>query len=265
MRFWESPRKRKRVLRWSALVLFIPIAWLAWHFSTPGDPGNANGPEIPDYVQPKRSPFTASERAAVHPVLADFIRNAVARDYGGDVSKSWDVIGPDLREGMSRQEWAKGDIPVVPYPASNHGLGDWSYVKYSYTDTVGLEVFVFPQRGSGYSAMTADAEVVKDKQGKWYVNYWLPEKFHGPPALTAAQKAAEKKAAKAAAAAAAKNPRSRRVAAPSTPNPDAARARGLWWIVPIGVLSLIILGPFVAMMVIWLRNRREQRRVMRSA
>jgi hypothetical protein len=265
MKFWESPRKRKRVLRWSALVLILPIAWLAWHFSTPGNPRNANGPEIPNYVQPTRSPFTAAEKEAVHPVLADFIRNAVARDSGGDVAKAWDVAGPDLREGLSRREWDRGDIPVVPYPASNHGLGEWSYVKYSYTDTVGLEVFVFPQPGSGYSAMTADAEVYKDKNGKWYVNYWLPEKFHGPPALTAAQKKAEQKAAKAAAAAAAKKPKGTRVAAPATPNPDAARARGLWWAVPIGIVSLIIFGPIVAMLVIWLRNKREQRRFMRSA
>jgi hypothetical protein len=264
VRFWESPRKRKRVLRWSALLLIIPIALIAWHFSTPGDPENANGPEIPDYVQPKASPFTKAEREAVHPVLADFIRNAVARDAGGDVSKAWDVAGPDLREGLSRREWDKGDIPVVPYPASNHGLGDWSYVKYSYTNSVGLEVFVFPQRGSGYSAMTADAEVVKDKQGNWYVNYWLPEKFHGPPALTAAQKKAAAKQAKAAAAAA-KKAKPTRAAAAEEPRPDAARAQGLWWLVPIGLLSAMIFGPFLVMIVIWLRNRREQRRVMRSA
>lgn len=265
MRFWDSPRRRKRVLRWSALVLIVPAAWLAWHFSSSGNPRNANGPEIPNYVQPKPSPFTAAEREAVHPVLAQFIRNAVARDAGGNVSKAWDVAGPDIREGLSRDQWDRGAIPVVPYPAANRGLGDWSYVKYSYTDTVGLEVFLFPQPGSGYSAMTADAEVFKDKKGKWYVNYWLPEKFHGPPALSAAQKKAELKAAKAAAAAAAKHPKSTRVAAPSTPNPDAARARGLWWIVPIGVLSLIIFGPLAVMLVIWLRNKREQRRFMRSA
>jgi hypothetical protein len=251
-------------MRWSALVLIVPIALIAWHFSTPGDPENANGPVIPNYVQPKRSPFTEAERAAVRPVLAQFIRNAVARDAGGDVSKAWDVAGPDLREGQSRRQWDKGDIAVVPYPAANRGLGRWSYVKYSYTNSVGLEVFVFPQPGSGWSAMTADAEVVKDKDGKWYVNYWLPEKFHGPPALSAAQLKAQKKQEKAAAAAAKKaNPT--RVAAPATPNPDTTRAKGLWWIVPIGILSLIIFGPLTVMLVIWLRNKRELRRVMRSA
>jgi hypothetical protein len=259
VRFWDSPRRRKRVLRWSALVLAVPIVFLALHFSSPGDPGNANGPVIPNYVQPKRSPFTAAEKQAVHPVLAEFIRHAVARQ---DPGKAWEVAGPDLREGSSEKDWDRGDMPVVPYPALDKGLGQWSYVKYSYTNTVGLEVFVFPKPGSGYSAMTADAEVVKDNKGKWYVNYWLPEKFHGPPALSAAQKASEKKAA----VAAAKKAKTHRVAAPAQPPlPQSTRTKGLWLLVPLGLISLIILGPLAAMIVIWLRNKREQRRFMRSA
>ena len=118
----------------------------------------------------------------MHPVLAQFVRYAVARE---DPSKAWDVAGPDLRSGLTRKEWDTGDIPVVHYPAAHKGLGSWSYVKYSYTNTVGLEVFVFPKPGSGYSAMTADAEVVKDHDGRWQVNYWMPERFHGPAAVSA--------------------------------------------------------------------------------
>ena len=83
------------------------------------------------------------------------------------------------------------------YPAAHKGLGSWSYVKYSYANTVGLEVFVFPKPGSGYSAMTADAEVVKDNDGRWQVNYWMPERFHGPAAVSATKvKAAKKTAAR---------------------------------------------------------------------
>jgi len=244
------------------VVLIVPIAWLAWHFSTPGNPRNANGPVIPNYVQPKRSPFTPAEKAAVHPVLASFIRDAVAR---GNPGKAWDVAGPDLREGFTQRQWEKGDMPVVPYPAADRGLGDWSYVKYSYTNSVGLEVFLFPRPGSGESAITADTEVVKDKQGKWYVNYWMEERSHGPPALSASQKKALQRQAKAAAAAKKARPTTRVAAPQEPPNPDSARAKGLWWIVPIGTIALIIFGPILAMLVIWLRNKREQRRVMRSA
>jgi hypothetical protein len=244
------------------VVLIVPIAWLAWHFSTPGNPRNANGPVIPNYVQPKRSPFTPAEKAAVHPVLASFIRDAVARDNPG---KAWDVAGPDLREGFTQRQWEKGDMPVVPYPAADRGLGDWSYVKYSYTNSVGLEVFLFPRPGSGESAITADTEVVKDKQGKWYVNYWMEERSHGPPALSASQKKALQRQAKAAAAVKKARPTTRVAAPQEPPNPDSARAKGLWWIVPIGTIALIIFGPILAMLFIWLRNKREQRRVMRSA
>ena len=80
------------------------------------------------------------------------------------------------------------------YPAAHKGLGDWSYVKYSYGNTVGLEVFVFPKPGSGYSAMTAAAEVVKDRAGRWSVNYWMPERFHGPAAKATQVKATTKTA-----------------------------------------------------------------------
>ena len=259
MKVLKSPRWRRRLIKIAVVLAIVPLAYLGIHYSTGGHRENANGPVIPNPVQPKSSPFTPAEKQAVRPVLASFIRHAVARQ---DPGKAWDLAGPDLREGSSQKQWDKGKMPVVPYPAADRGLGDWSYVKYSYTNSVGLEVFLFPKPGSGESAITADAEVVKDKQGKWYVNYWMEERSHGPPALSAAQKKAEKKAA----AGSAKGAKTHRTAAQQEePVVQATRTKGLWLAVPLGLLSLIILGPLTAMIVIWLRNRREQRRMMRSA
>jgi hypothetical protein len=157
----NSPRRRRRLIKIAVVLAIFPLAYLGIHYSTGGSTESANGPEVPNYVQPKHSPFTEAERRAVHPVLAQFIRYAVARE---DPAKAWDVAGPDLRSGLTRKKWDTGAIPVVNYPAAHKGLGSWSYVKYSYANTVGLEVFVFPKPGSGYSAMTADAEVVKDRR-----------------------------------------------------------------------------------------------------
>jgi hypothetical protein len=257
MRILKSPRRRRRLIKVALVLAFIPLVYLGIRLSTPGSPENANGPEVPNYVQPKSSPFTAEEKSAVRPVLAQFIRDAVARE---DVAKSWDLAGPDLRSGMTRKEWDTGAIPVVNYPASHRGLGSWSYVKYSYTNTVGLEVFVFPKPGSGYSAMTADAEVVKDNDGRWRVNYWMPERFHGPPALSAAQlKAAREKARS-------YKRKSRPTTKTAAPEPVATqppRTRGVWWLVPIGLLSLIILAPLAMLFVGWFRNRRAAREAFR--
>jgi hypothetical protein len=261
MRILKSPRWRRRLIKVAVVLAFIPLAYIGIRLSTPGSPENANGPEVPNYVQPKRSPFTAEERSAVRPVLAQFIRYAVARE---DVAKSWDLAGPDLREGMTHKEWDTGAIPVVNYPAAHRGLGSWSYVKYSYTNTVGLEVFVFPKPGSGYSAMTADAEVVKDNDGRWRVNYWMPERFHGPPALSAKQLKAARKTARAYKSKSKSKSKTKKTAAPEPAAAQPTRTKGVWWLVPVGLLSLIILAPLAMLLVGWFRNRREAREVFRS-
>jgi len=248
----KSPRRRRRLIKLAVVLAFIPLAYLGVHYSTGGKAENANGPEVPNYVVPKHSPFTEAERRAVRPVLAQFIQYAVARE---DPSKAWDVAGPALRQGLTRKQWDTGAIPVVNYPAAHKGLGNWSYVKYSYSNTVGLEVFVFPKPGSGYSAMTADAEVVKDNAGRWSVNYWMPERFHGPPA-----KATQVKATKKAASATAKKSTSQKTAAPAADAGQPPQTRGIWLLVPLGVLSLIILAPLMLLVVGWLRSRRAAAR-----
>jgi hypothetical protein len=178
--FFESRRRRRRLILATGLVAVGPLVYLGVHFSTPGSAGNANGPYVNNdrfYIQPKHAPFTAADRRAAHRILARFVRTAVARC---DVGASWDLAGPSLRAGMSRAEWRKGDIPVVPYPAARHGQGSWDVVKYSYRKRVGLEVMLFPKPRSGYAMATAETELVRGRDARWRVDYWMITKFHGP-------------------------------------------------------------------------------------
>ncbi len=174
------------------VALAIPLILLGIHYSSPGNPGTATGPNVnePGLEQPKAAPFTKANQRAVHRVLREFILTAVDRR---DVARSWEISAPSMKEGFTRKQWNRGELPVVPYPAANRGLGDWSFVQYSYADTVGLEVFLFPKPGSGWSAMTADVELVKGHDGRWRVDYWMPKRFHGPPAVAATAKASPKK------------------------------------------------------------------------
>ena len=246
----------------------VPLIVLGVHYSNPGNPQNATGPNInvPGYEQPKNAPFTAAKRREVARVLRQFILHAVNRQ---DVASSWDVVAPSLREGVTRKQWNKGDIPVVPYPAQDKGLGQ-GYVQYSYTDAVGMEVYLFPKPGSGYSQLTADVEVVKGKDGKWLVDYWMPKKFHGPPALSA-QAEAKAKAQAAKAQAAAK--RSRKVtrqkakttAAPPPQQYVQPSHSKLYWLIPIGVLCAFLLVPVGFLVASWVRNRRARREWARSS
>jgi hypothetical protein len=254
MQIWESRRWRHRLILGMIAAVLVPVGYLAVHYSNPGDPGDATGPEVPDYVQPKNSPFTASEKQAVRRSLKEFISSAVARE---NLSQAWDVSAPSLKQGVSRREWNRGELPVVPYPAAKRDLGTWSFVQYSYTDSVGLEVFVFPKPGSGWSAMTADVELVKQPDGRWLVDYWMPKRFHGPPALAASQLKKAQKEAKA-------NKTKQRAAVEEEPYrpPQASH----WWLaLPIAVLSLIVIVPLTLGLVYWYRNRKATRAYLDSA
>jgi hypothetical protein len=157
-----------------------------------------------------------------------------------------------LKQGTTRKEWESGQMPVVPYPAAEHGLGSWSFVQYSYTNLVGLEVFVFPKPGSGYSAMTADVELLKQPDGRWLVDYWMPKRFHGPPALAASQlkKVQRDKRAQA-------KP-TRRQAAEEQPYQPPTQSRA-WLALPIALLSLVIVVPLGVVLVYWIQSRRAAR------
>jgi hypothetical protein len=185
-------------------------------------------------------------------VLKKFIQSAVARQ---DVPGSWELASPELKAGTTRKQWDKGELPVSPYPAADRGLGEWSYIEYSYRNLVGMEVFLFPKPGSGASALTADVEVIKEPTGKWLVNYWMPKRFHGPPALSAAQLKAAQKATKKQKRKAVSAPK--RSAEPQLR--ESPQVSGAWWAVPLGLLSLIVIVPFGIGIVYWFQNRKAQR------
>jgi hypothetical protein len=252
----RSYRWRRRLIVIAVLGGIVgPLIFLGVHFSTPGSPENANGPTVPDYVQSKKAPFTPAKQRAVRRVLAKFIRTAVARQ---DPARSWSLAARSLKEGVSRKEWNSGKLPVVPYPALDRGLGRWDYVEYSYTDTIGLEVFLLPKPGSGYSALTADVELVRGRGGSWLVDYWMPKKFHGPPAVAKGTAKPKPKTRKAEAA-------GKRRHAPKQAQSQAAatvqktQPSRLWWAVPIGILSLIVIVPVMFGIVTWYRNWKAVR------
>jgi len=272
MRILNSPRWRRR-LTFTAIVIGVaaPLIWLGVRYSQPGNPFNANGPVVANPVQSRNVPFTSSQQQAVHGVLKQFISTAVVRN---DPGKAWTIAGPTLKQGLTRSDWKKGDIPVVPFPAADKGWGNWSFVEYSYAErakhTVGLEVYLFPKKNSGWSAMSADVEVVQKKKGPWLVDYWMPKRFHGPPAVvhhktTVKAKAKAKTLRQRHAAEAKEKAREKAHAEQVLQSLNVKpRARGAWWAIPIGLLGLAIVLPLTIGIVMWYRNRKARRDYLRT-
>jgi hypothetical protein len=259
----DSPRRRRRLsIAAVAVGVAIPLIYLGVHFSSPGSKGEATGPAVAgaSYTEPKQVPFTPEKRREVRKVLAQFIGTAVARK---DVGSSWEVAGPTLRSGMMRDEWSSGDIPVTPYPAARHGQGAWDVVNYSYPRKVGLEVLVFPKPGSGYSVATAEVDVVKGRDDRWRVDYWMITKFHGPGSAAAADSASALGEGPPKVHKLPGNKAAKRDAAVESANAGSS-VGAIWLAVPLAVLALIVVVPISIGIAVWLRNRRAAAEYYRS-
>ena len=67
--------------------------------------------------------LSAADRAAINATLDVLVNHAVKRK---DVGKSYDVVTPALRGGMTRAQWSRGSIPVYPYPAAGRRFHEWT-------------------------------------------------------------------------------------------------------------------------------------------
>jgi hypothetical protein len=165
---------------------------------------------------------------------------------------------------MTHDDWLKGQLPIVPFAASERGQGKWSLVSYSYANKVGLELLMFPEHRSGQLA-TVETDVVRGKDGHWRVNYWMITKLHGPGSAAAADSASAmsegppnvhklpgKKKGQAAGS-------QRDAAAEAVPDPtgQVAHLDAKWLLVPLGIVALALLALLGLGINAWLRNRRS--------
>jgi hypothetical protein len=119
----------------------------------------------------RKAPLEAAERR----VALEFVATAVARR---DLARAWDIVAPELKQGMSRDEWQTGTIPVVPYPVAQ-AQTVLRAVK-SFTDTGELHVSFVPHVGTNARAATFTLDLRK-QGGRWLVSAWLPTSTVTPP------------------------------------------------------------------------------------
>ena len=118
----SSPRLRRRLLWWALLAAIAAgvagaILMFPNRSGVESTPAVGSGPvrETPPEPTPA-VPQTRQAAAAALETARDFLRTAVLRRH---VERSWPLTSPKLRQGLSRRQWATGNIPVIPYPASD--------------------------------------------------------------------------------------------------------------------------------------------------
>ncbi len=138
-------------------------------------------PDVLNDVPPTiiRSPKLVHLRPADRSRLLEtsllFVRTAVARRH---LDQAYALVGPQLREGMSRAEWMKGNIPVVPFAAA--GLAAWK-VAFSYRNDIAFELSLVAKPGSStVLGKTFTIELTRrDAGAPWLVSSWVPTGVSG--------------------------------------------------------------------------------------
>src|SRR3954447_6204775 len=183
-----------------------------------------NTPEFPEQhlrndpvqivAEPDTARLTELDRAQLLATSTKFVRTAVVRRH---LREAYDLVGPDLRGGMTRSEWAKGDNPVVPFPAV--GIATWA-VAYSYPNDAGLDIALVAKPGSDTIGKTFRIELQRSaRSAPWRAVSWLPDRGSGGGNVKSIAKRQSEVAA-----AQARGPR-----------------LGSWWLAfPAGLLSLVL-------------------------
>lgn len=112
--------------------------------------------------------LSAAERKAISQSINTFVNHAVKRK---DVSAAYDVTAPELRAGMSRKEWAKGDIPAYPYPARGTAHG-WT-ILYVTKDEVAVNLILRPKPGVRMRGILFNV-YLRPVHGTWLVDSFMP-------------------------------------------------------------------------------------------
>ncbi len=172
---WLSSARFRRRLSWLSavglLVGAIAVAVVLLPSSKPKHEVFTKAP-VKVYRSPHAVPLDRNGRAEVVFAASNFIKTAVRRVH---VASSWEMTDPSLRQGFTRQQWAKGAIPVVPYPAA--GIRQLS-IDWSYRDDVALDIVLAPTPGSGLPPKSFMIELKRSggaAHHRWLVASWAPQ------------------------------------------------------------------------------------------
>jgi hypothetical protein len=123
------------------------------------------------YKEPIPVTLSKTDRALALNTALKFVNTAVSRRH---VEDSYALAAPVLREGLTRSQWARGEIPVIPYPAAEARVR----VDYSFRNEVGLSMLLVPPSTSKLNPMTFNMDMTARGTGpqrRWLVSAWTPK------------------------------------------------------------------------------------------
>ena len=174
-----------------------------------------------------------AKRQAINRTLDRFVNTAVKRQ---NLDSAWNLVTPELRAGISRSAWDKGNLPVYPYPARGTTFHSWT-VDFASPNEVDFELMI----GRSKTDSIQFTGTMKKLHGRWLVDSFNP-------------------AATFSAGGTVVGPHDFAASSGGGGGKGVARLGSVWIAVPAALIGggiLLVLGFFVF---VWLRNRRAYRR-----
>ncbi len=238
-----SYRWRRR-LAWAgvALVLLaalgVAVLWLPEHGRRFTETFSSEPSQV--VVSDKPVPVTRAMRRQVNKTLLPFVATAVTRK---DPVAAWDLATKAMKSGTIRTDWARGNLPVFPYPAIPAQARDWTVVS-SVKDDLVADLVLQPPKDSKRGPVEFNVEL--KAVGKGPARRWLVDSFIAIRTYDTSAPAKPKNPVKP-------------LPASAKPNYPKGRLSPAWFLVPAALLGLIVLIPIGIAMVNWRRGARAAR------
>jgi hypothetical protein len=179
--FFSSPRAQ-RALYWISGIVFVAgIVAIITVYATRG----SNSVTPASTLQATHPSRTSNPGASTKNVKASsdalgvarrFLETAVVRK---NMAESYNLVGPNLKNGFTLKQWKTGNNTVVPYPANN-AKTTALLVKSSHPTSLLLWVSLVPKPGLRSKPQPQQFSIELDKlNGRWLVNSFLP--LYQPP------------------------------------------------------------------------------------
>ncbi len=163
----------RRRLAWTGAFFALAglVAGLIIALPSPHAPKGARVTNVEGDVVKVDKPHEFATRAVpVLTVARKFILTAVRRRHTGD---SWPLLAPSMRHGYTRATWAKGDIPVPPFPVYT---ARWR-IGYSFKQEIEIQVALFAKPQRHIRPVVFDLTLRRFKGSghyRWLVSSFLP-------------------------------------------------------------------------------------------
>jgi hypothetical protein len=190
-------------------------------------------------VSEKPVPVTPAMRRDVNEILVRFVATAVTRK---DPLAAWELSTAAMKAGSTRADWARGDLPVFPYPAIPAQARSWTVVSSVKNDLV-ADLVLQPPKGSKRGPVEFNVELKRvgaRRSRRWLVDSFIAIRTYDTSA------ASKPKPVKP-------------VPANAKPNYPKGRLSPAWFLVPGVLLGLIVLLPVGFAIVNWRRGVRAER------